>query len=110
VKQKRKVRFHRDFSRDLNAQAAWLARHDRAEWVGPLRQAVIEAAVLLAAIPHAGVRDPSAPLFKLVLRKLPFVVWYSARGPADDVVMLRLFHTKQDRARRRELRGRSAWL
>jgi plasmid stabilization system protein ParE len=100
VKQRRKVWFHRDFSRDLNAQAAWLQRNDRAEWVGPLRQAVIEAAVLLAATPHAGVRDASAPLFKLVLRKLPFVVWYAAPGPGEDVVMLRLFHTKQNRARR----------
>lgn len=48
------------------------------KWVASLRQAVIEAAARLEAIPHAGVRDASAPLFKLVLRTLPFVVWDSA--------------------------------
>ena len=96
---RRKVRFHRNFSRDVNAQAAWLKRNHRPEWVAPLRQAITEASALLAAIPYAGVRSESAPLFKLVLRKLPFVVWYSAREGERELVMLRLFHTKQDRPR-----------
>jgi plasmid stabilization system protein ParE len=93
------VRFHASFVRDLEKQARWLERNQRPEWVDALREGIIEATHLLEGLPYAGARSSSSPLFKLVLRKLPFVVWYSAPAAGNEVVMLRLFHTKQDRPR-----------
>ena len=66
-----------------------------------LRTGIHEAVALLGQFPLAGAVDMagSVPaLRKLILRRVPFVVWYrideSRRG---DVWMLRLFHARQDR-------------
>lgn len=93
------------FAADVTAQVAWLRAHDRADWVPRLRTGVAEVRALLARFPAAGTsieeRD-GIVLRKLVLRQLPFAAYVV--GP-DEVTLLRLFHTRQDRPRRRG-RGR----
>jgi hypothetical protein len=41
----------------------------------------------------------AGPLRKLVLRRVPFVIWYAAE--ADEVWLLRLFHARQKAVIRR---------
>lgn len=46
-----------------------------------------------------GDRTMAGPLRKLVLRRVPFVIWYAAE--ADEVWLLRLFHARQKAVIRR---------
>ena len=89
------VRRHPDFLADLEAQVLWLDRNRDARWILRLREAVCEATRALARFPTMGA--PVAlgdPLRKLILRGVPFIVWYAIAG--DDVWLLRLFHARQE--------------
>ena len=106
------VRRHPDFLADLEAQVLWLDRNRDARRILRLREAVYEATRALARFPNMGApvalgdpRDAAAePLRKLILRGVPFIVWYAIAG--DDVWLFRLFHARQERphARRRAKR------
>jgi plasmid stabilization system protein ParE len=97
----RTVRRHRDFLADVRKQVRWLERHREKRWMLRLREAIREATRAVARFPalgspvsygHPG--DP-ASLRKLVLRDVPFVIWYAVAD--DDVWLLRLFHARQKR-------------
>lgn len=88
------------FVADVRAQVRWLRRQDEPERVIGLREAVQEARELLSQVPRAGVsidRDGDGELRKLVLRKVPFVVWYVFDEGSTRVWMVRLFHVRQRR-------------
>lgn len=94
-----KVRLRDSFVADVRSQVRWLRRQDRAEQVIGLREAVDEARVLLTTVPRAGAlleQDGEGELRKLVLRNLPFVIWYVV--DATEVWCVRLFHIRQRRS------------
>ena len=92
-----RVRVHADFMADLRAQ---LRRSD----IEHLRGAIDEAIDLLSRFPNTGSierQEKSAVLRRLILRRLPYVVWFvrETRRPDADVWLLRLFHARQSRRR-----------
>jgi plasmid stabilization system protein ParE len=93
------VVFARAFASDVQSRVRWLLAQDREEWAIRLGAEIEAAASLLNAAPRAGVvvrRDSAREMRRLVLRSLPFVLFYSLRG--RKVVVLRLFHVRQSRA------------
>ncbi|AUX37987.1 MULTISPECIES: type II toxin-antitoxin system RelE/ParE family toxin [Sorangium] len=100
----RRVRFRREFARDLRDQARWLGENRGSEWVERLRTGLDEAIELVARLPAIGPAESKdsqdrAVVRRLLLRKLPYVVWYLAddSAPDADVWLLRLFHARQQR-------------
>ena len=99
-----RARIHADFMADLRAQLRWLTRNrDRSE-IEHLRGAIDEAIDLLSRFPNTGSierQETSAVLRRLILRRLPYVVWFvrETRRPDADVWLLRLFHARQSRRR-----------
>lgn len=100
----RRVRFRREFARDLRDQVRWLEENRGIEWVERLRTGLDEAIELLARFPAIGRAEAKndgdgAVVRKVLLRKLAYVVWYlvDASDPGADLWLLRLFHARQDR-------------
>lgn len=94
-----RVRIVDTFRVDLRAQLSWLARVEEDGWIDGLRDGLDEVIELLALHPRAGAletRSPSTELRRIVLRRVPYVVWYSV-GRGKDVWLLRLFHARQRR-------------
>lgn len=97
---KARVVFTDDFRRDLQVRTRRLIAEDRRDWADRLIEEVEAVARLLAAAPQAGaieVQRGRRPIHRLVLRKLPFVVWYHPEERSGTVVVLRLFHVRQRR-------------
>ena len=98
----RRVRRHADFLADLRRQVRWLERNRDERWILRLREAIGEATRAVARFPALGVTvnfdDPRHPrwLRKLILRDVPFVIWYAVER--DSVWFLRLFHVHQKRS------------
>ncbi|AUX43412.1 uncharacterized protein SOCE26_048600 [Sorangium cellulosum] len=100
----RRVRFRREFARDLRDQVRWLQENRGIEWVERLRTGLDEAIELVARFPGLGPAEAKhdgdqTVVRKILLRKLPFVVWYlvDAADPGSDIWLLRLFHARQER-------------
>jgi plasmid stabilization system protein ParE len=91
--------FAREFKEDVDAQVDWL-QNEHPTWIPKLERGLVEAFELLVSFPRAGAVMAAGPIRKLLLHKLPFVIWYAfdeAEGPRAE--LLRLFHTRQRRAR-----------
>jgi len=82
------------FARDVEAQLAWLAQQDLPAWQERLRARLDDARQLLLGAPFTGVADGSG-LRRLLLRELPFFLWYQPDEARRRVVWLRLFHVRQ---------------
>ncbi|KYF57239.1 hypothetical protein BE08_04550 [Sorangium cellulosum] len=101
----RRVRFRPEFARDLRDQVRWLDENRGIAWVERLRTGLDEAIELLARFPAIGPAEAKddadrAVVRRLLLRKLPYVVWYLSDASADpgaDLWLLRLFHARQHR-------------
>ncbi|WP_437854780.1 type II toxin-antitoxin system RelE/ParE family toxin [Sorangium sp. So ce363] len=100
----RRVRFRREFARDLRDQVRWLDENRGIEQVERLRTGLDEAIELLARFPGIGPAEAKddedrAVVRRLLLRKLPYVIWYlvDASGRDGDLWLLRLFHARQQR-------------
>jgi plasmid stabilization system protein ParE len=96
-----RVSARNSFVADVRAQVRWLRGQDEPERVVGLREGVQEARELLSQLPRAGAlidRDGDGELRKLVLRKVPFVVWYVFDERSAEVWMVRLFHVRQRRS------------
>jgi plasmid stabilization system protein ParE len=94
------VVFAREFRTDLQARTRRLLAEDREDWADRLMDEVAAAAALLANSPHIGPvesHQQGREVRRLLLRTLPFVVWYSVRD--KKVLVLRLFHVRQRRVR-----------
>jgi len=92
--------FTDDFRADLRAQTRHLIEDDRPDWAERLIEDVELVGRLLASSPLAGameVERAGRSVRRLVLRKLPFVVWYHWPERSRKVVVLRLFHVRQSR-------------
>jgi plasmid stabilization system protein ParE len=95
-----RVVFTDDFRKDLAARTRRLVIEDRRDWADRLIEEIESVATLLAASPHAGpieMQRGRRAIRRLVLRKLPFVVWYTSHERSRSVVVLRLFHVRQRR-------------
>jgi len=98
-----RVRVHADFRTDLRAQLAWLETAPDARWIDGLAAGIDEAIKLLSKQPGVGTLEAAedgSELRRLILRRLPYVIWYSTEPHArGDVWLLRLFHARQSRPR-----------
>lgn len=95
---KRRVRVRASFLSDVHAQIRWLREHGSDTDVAGLRAGIREARSLLGQFPTAGPveRDVGEhSLRKLLLRRIPFVIWYVDDGA--NIWLLRLFHARQER-------------
>lgn len=93
-----RLRVRASFAADVDAQVARLRARGDHDRIDGLRAGIREAKRLLARFPAAGTRlddRPDATLRRLVLRKLPFVVWYVVTE--DELSLVRLFHARQHR-------------
>jgi ParE toxin of type II toxin-antitoxin system, parDE len=101
---RRHVRFEAAFRRDLRAQLDWLTENedDSSSLIERLQTGLDEAVELVSRFPDVGSiveQDGTMVLRKLILRRLPYVIWF-ARDVADlsaDIWFLRFFHARQDR-------------
>lgn len=91
------VVFDAQFKLDVEAQVRWL-EEEHPGWVSKLEGGLTDAFALLAGFPLAGA-VVRAPLRKVLLHKLPLVIWYVAEEDAGRVRLLRLFHARQVRRR-----------
>jgi len=94
------VVFTDDFRADLRAQTRHLIEDDRSDWAERLIKEVELVATLLRRSPLAGAMELNQggrSIRRLVLRKLPFVVWYHRAERSRKVVVFRLFHVRQSR-------------
>jgi len=97
---KAEVVFTSDFRADLRAQTRRLVFEEKREWAEMLIEEIELVARLLGAAPLAGqveMRRGRRQIRRLVMRRLPFVVWYHFRARSKKVVVLRLFHVRQRR-------------
>jgi plasmid stabilization system protein ParE len=100
---KAEVVFARDFRNDLNSQTRRLVAEAKEEWAERLIHEIEMAAALLGNIPLAGAVEThrgKSEIRRLVLRGLPFVVWYSFQARQRKVLVMRLFHVRQSRAKK----------
>ena len=81
----------------IATKPAWL-EGEHPSWIPKLERGLVEAFELLVTFPRAGAAVPPEPMRKLVLHKLPFVIWY-VFDEAEERVLLRLFLARQRRAR-----------
>jgi plasmid stabilization system protein ParE len=98
----RRIRFHRDFKKDLNAQLRWLATNRDDGWIERLRNDIEEGFRLLTRFPAVGTiehQDGDMVLRRLILRNVPYVIYFVTNIRIDDgdVWILRLFHARQNR-------------
>jgi len=97
---KGRVVFTDDFRRDLEARTRRLLAEGRPDWADRLIEEIDAVATLLAVVPHAGpveMQSDRRAIRRLVLRKLPFVIWYNWQGRSRTIVVLRLFHVRHRR-------------
>ena len=91
--------FHADFIADYQEQIEALAAKNDEGGIHGLWQGVTEACSLLSRFPLAGsaveTRGEST-LRKLILRTIPFVVWYLV-PKGQPPTLVRLFHMRQRR-------------
>lgn len=88
--------FTREFKEDVKGQVDWL-EGDHPTWIPKLERGLVEAFELLLTFPRAGAAIPAQPVRKLVLQRLPFVIWYVFDEAKQRVELLRLFHARQRR-------------
>jgi plasmid stabilization system protein ParE len=96
----RRVRYHEDFRADLRSHVRWVRRERGSDYLARFRRGLEEAVRLVGESPEAGTiedRRGSAVLRRLLLRDLPYVVWYIVEDGHDEVWLVRLFHARQDR-------------
>ncbi|TMA20280.1 MAG: hypothetical protein E6J85_10230 [Deltaproteobacteria bacterium] len=94
------VVFTDDFRSDLRAQTRRLIAEEKRDWAERLIEEIELAARLLGAAPRAGAVERQRgrrSIRRLVLRNLPFVIWYAWMARSRKVVVLRLFHARQQR-------------
>ncbi|MCK6547628.1 type II toxin-antitoxin system RelE/ParE family toxin [Myxococcota bacterium] len=95
----RRVRIHAELRKDLRRQLAWLERHRDPDYIERLRNGLEEVLDRLAELPAVGpplAREGPLELRKLLLRDLPYVVWFIDDADLGEVWLVRLFHVRQD--------------
>jgi len=99
---KAEVIFTKEVRNDLNSQTRRLVAEDKEDWAERLIDEIEMAATLLRHTPLAGAietRRGKREIRRLVLRGLPFLVWYSFQARSKKVVVFRLFHVRQRRVK-----------
>ncbi len=90
-----------EFSADLVREVEYLRRVQEFGWIRTLMGDLDDLEGLLGTFPllgHELVREGTAALLKLRMRRAPFYVWYSyddATGQHGPLTFLHLFHTRQ---------------
>lgn len=98
----RRIRFHPDFKKDLNAQLRWLTVNRDDGWIKQLKNGLDEAIRLVSEFPAVGTierQEGPITLRRLILRRVPYVIWFVNQDETEnsDVWLLRLFHARQNR-------------
>jgi plasmid stabilization system protein ParE len=98
---KAKVVFTAGFRDDFTAQTRRLLEDERPDWAQRLLHELELAVKLLEAAPQAGpvdARRGRRELRRLVLPRLPFLIWYFIQSRPKRAVLLRFFHARQERS------------
>jgi plasmid stabilization system protein ParE len=98
---KAKVVFTAGFRDDFAAQTRRLVAEERPDRARRLLHELELAVRLLESAPQAGpvdARRGRRELRRLVLPRLPFLIWYFIQPRPKRVVMLRFFHARQERS------------
>lgn len=83
-----------EFERDVDQQLLWLDANGRTSWRDRLLDEVHQVALLLREFPRLGEAD-EPPHRRILLKTLPFAVWYAFMAEEERVVLLRLFHFRR---------------
>lgn len=100
----RRVRQHADFAADYREQLQWLTGHADPSWIETLLRETDRLLKMLTAFPSAGGREDQQSgmvMRRINYARLPYVIWYvyDPDDPDGDVLLVRLFHAKQERPR-----------
>jgi plasmid stabilization system protein ParE len=82
------------FLKDVETQITWLTENRDAKHLASLKQELTAVRDALSELPLLGTLT-EAGLRQLLLRTLPFVVWYRIQN--SRLLLLRLFHARQSR-------------
>ena len=92
-----RVRFSPRAVRDLNAIAEYIRQHNPTAAL-KVRAAILSSIETLTLFPYAGRKQSTEGVRKLVVRKYPYIVYFTVNETAGEVAILTIRHA----ARRRE--------
>jgi len=90
------VRYTRRANSDLRNISNYLLRKSPAG-ARNVRAAILDAVRILAAYPFAGRRQTTQRVRKLVVRKYPYLIYYTVDEEADEIVILSIQHPARER-------------
>jgi len=85
-----------EFEVDVDQQLSWLDANGRSQWAARLFDEVNEVGKLLENFPRLGEAD-EPPFRRILLKTLPFAVWYTFEQKENRVHLMRLFHFRRYR-------------
>lgn len=91
-----KFRFTRRAVEDLNNIASYLMERNPAG-SRRVRAAIMESLRLLASYPHAGTSTTTEGVRKLVVRRYPYLIYYTADERQNEVAILGVKHAARKR-------------
>jgi toxin ParE1/3/4 len=92
-----RVRFSPRAVRDLNAIAEYIRQHNPTAAL-KVRAAILSSIETLTLFPYAGRKQSTEGVRKLVVRKYPYIVYFTVGEAAGEVAILTIRHS----ARRRD--------
>src|SRR5215469_14387716 len=91
-----KVRFSPRAKRDLSVIAEYVRSHRPS--AGPrVRAAILASVEILSRNPEVGRRQNIPNVRKFVVNRYPYIVYYALNSNPDEIVVVAIQHTAQDR-------------
>jgi len=91
-----KLRFTPRAARDLAEIADYLSEHSPQAALR-VRAAILESLQSLALFPHIGRQQKVEGVRKLVMRRYPYLVYYTADDEAEEIIILAIQHPARER-------------
>lgn len=91
-----KLRYTRRANGDLRNISNYLVEKSPAG-ARNVRAAILEAVRILASHPFAGRRQTTQSVRKLVVRKYPYLVYYTVDKEPDEIIILSIQHPARER-------------
>jgi toxin ParE1/3/4 len=91
-----KLRFTPRATRDLDRIADYIREHSPQAALR-VRAAILESLQSLALFPHVGRQQKVEGVRKLVTRRYPYLIFYTADDGAEEIVILSIQHPARER-------------
>lgn len=91
-----RVRFTRKAVNNLDDIAGYLVERNPSA-AQRVREKILEALDILVRFPDAGKRQTTEQVRKLVVRKYPYLVYYSVNKDAGEIIILSIQHPARER-------------